>query len=124
MKHARTALALLAAGVITQFLWLHVPEAMQGRVWNASQSLLIVALLCIVSIPYGWPVRLVALLVGSWQLLTAGCAIAYLWHPQVGRIARSLDYPLGMAALAASVGLAWLIYRESHHGRPHIGDGR
>ena len=110
MKHCRTALLLLAAGVATQFLWLHVPPEMQGRVWNASQSLFCVALLFFVAVAYSWPVRIVAGLLGAWQLLTAGCSLAYLWHPFTGRCTGSLDYPLGLVALCASVGLAWLLY--------------
>lgn len=110
-RHACWALVLLAASCLLQFAWLHVPAAMQGRVWNASQSLLAVFLLLMISVAYGWPVRVVCALAAAWQMKTAGCSIAYLWRPYTGRCAGELEIPLGMAALCASVGLAWLIYR-------------
>ena len=114
-KHACWALVLLAAAALCQFAWLHVPQALQGRVWNLSQCVLTLFVLGMVSLAYGWPVRVVCALVAAWQLKTAGCVIAYLWQPYTGRCAGQLEYPLGMAALAASVGLAWLIYRGGRH---------
>ena len=109
-RDAGWALAILAACTAGHFGWLHAPQAMQGRVWSASQALLIAFLLLAAARRYDWTVRVVAVVAATWQLLTAGCAIAYLWRPFSGECTGSLDYPLGLMALAASVGLAWLFY--------------
>jgi len=110
------ALALLAASSLTHFAWLHFPAAMQGRAWNASQALMLAFLYLMAARRYDWTVKAVAVLASTWQLLTAGCSIAYLLRPFAGECSGRLDYPLGMAALCASVGLAWLIYRGGRDG--------
>ena len=109
------ALYLLAAGALAHFAWLHAPTQAQGRVWNVSQGLLLAFALVLVARRYDWTVRIAAGLIWTWQILTAGCTLAYLWRPYAGECTGSLDYPLGMAALAASVGLAWLFYRGGRH---------
>lgn len=114
-RDARWALALLAMACVMHFGWMQAPAAMQSRVWAASQSLLVSFLLLMAARRYDWSVRVVAVLASTWQLLTAGCYLAYLWRPFTGECAGALDYPLAMVALAASVGLAWLIYRGGCH---------
>lgn len=103
--HLAEAAALLLAGGLAQFAWKHAPPDAQADVWNVSQALLVLVLLA------GWAVRyrarlLLAVvgLLAVWQLLTAGCSLAWLvqpWPVRPGQEACSaaLDLPLGAVGL-------------------------
>lgn len=122
MSKSAGALLLLAAGVAAQFLWRSAPASVSADVWNASQAALVVALLCVViaSVQSG-AVRFVCLLLGSWQLMTAGCSVLYLirpWSviPGQAQCSAALDLPLGAISGLFALLLAWRIYREREDG--------
>lgn len=100
-QYRGAAVALLLVGGLAQFGWHHAPAAAQADVWNASQALLVLVLLAMVVNAYrsAWTWAAAALL-GAWQLLTAGCSLAYLWKPwpvEPGQeqCSAALNVPLG-----------------------------
>ena len=122
MSKSAGALALLAAGVAAQYVWRTVPANASADVWNASQAALVVVLLCVViaSVRSG-AVRFVCLLLGTWQLMTAGCSVLYLirpWPvaPGQAQCSAALDLPLGAISGLLALLLAWRIYRDREDG--------
>lgn len=107
-KYRGVAVALLLVGGLAQFAWPHAPADAQADVWNASQALLVLMLLALVANAYrsAWAWSAAALL-GGWQMLTAGCSLAYLarpWpvEPTQEQCSAALNVPLG------AIG-AWLL---------------
>ncbi len=102
------AVALLLVGGVAQFAWHHAPEQAQADVWNVSQAMLVLFLLAAFASAYRsvWTWSAAALL-GSWQLLTVACSLAYLlrpWQVRPGeeQCSAALNVPFG------AIG-AWLL---------------
>lgn len=111
------AMTLLLVGGLAQFAWRHVDPEAQADVWNASQALLVLLLLALTVNAYrsAW-VTAAAALLGCWQMLTAGCSMAWLWkpwtvHPGQEQCSAALNVPLGavgawlLLLLAAGLGM-------------------
>lgn len=107
-QYRGAAVALLLVGGLAQFGWHHAPEQAQADVWNASQALLVLVLLAMVASAYrsAWTWAAAALM-GAWQLMTAGCSLAFMvkpWPVEPGgeQCSAALNVPLG------AIG-AWLL---------------
>lgn len=98
------AAVLLSTGTTAQFAWRFVPTEHQADAWNISQATFVLALLGIVAATYRDPlVWRVCALAGAWQLLTAGCSLAYIVSPWAvlpgqGQCAAGLKLPLGIVS--------------------------
>ena len=118
MKHGGEALALLLVGALAQFAWKWAPPAAQGDVWNINQALLAAMLLAMVGTAYpARHVRAVCALLMAWQVLTAGCSLAWLvapWPvlPGQGQCSAALDWPLGLASAWLVAMLALRLHRD------------
>jgi len=116
------AAALLLLGALAHYGWKWVPPHAQADVWNASQALLLLALLGMLAATQRHPhLRLVCALLASGQVLAAGCSLAWLWQPWPvlpgqGQCSAALDVPLALIGL-------WLVALVALHINPRK-DGR
>lgn len=122
--HLGTALALLVAGVAAQFLWHAAPVDLQADAWNASTAALALVLIGFLALAYpARAVREVLALLAGWQIMTAGCSLAYIVSPFVvqegdGQCSAALNLPLGAISGLLAILLAWRLYEwKDPHGR-------
>lgn len=119
------ALALLIVGNSAQFLWRAAPAELQGDAWNALQALFNLSLLGLIALIYqrARAVVEVCALLASWQLMTAGCSLAFMVHPWTvqegaGQCSAALNLPLGAISGLVAIVLAWRLYEwRNRNGR-------
>jgi hypothetical protein len=104
-RYLPEASGLLLVGGVAQYAWKHVPPEHQADVWNVCQAVVILTLLALVLNAYRsvWVLASVAL-VGSWQAMTVGCSLAWLYRPWPispgqEQCSARLDIPLGAIGL-------------------------
>lgn len=108
---------LLAGGVAAHFVWRLASTDLQGQAWNASGAAQTLVLLALVANAYrARPVLWVCGLLGAWQLMVAGCSLAYMaapWPiaPGQAQCSAALDMPLGLASLWVASLLAARLWR-------------
>lgn len=125
LRYVGLALLLLVCGTAAQFVWRAAPVQDQGDAWNASQAALILLLLVLVVNAYRHRAVIeVSALLAAWQIMTAGCSLAWLWYPWTvqegdGQCSSALDLPLGATSGLLALVLAWRLYewKTNHHGR-------
>lgn len=106
---------MLLLGAVAHFAWKWAPPEAQADVWNASQALLVLALLTATAVHHP-RLRAVCALLACGQALTAGCSIAWLaqpWEvlPGQAQCTALLDAPLGTIGLWLT---AMMALRVSH----------
>jgi hypothetical protein len=114
VKYGNAALLLLIAGMLAQFSWQWAPREIevQGQVWNAQRSVLV--LLCFGMLANAYRSRAVLLVLGMlavFEVLTFGCSLWWLADPLrqvVGeeQCSARFNMPLGLFGLAAGLVLA------------------
>lgn len=108
---------LLAAGVAAHFAWKAVQVDLQGQAWNASGAAQQLLLLALVANAYrARAVLWVCGLLAMWQLMVAGCSLAYMaapWpiKPGQAQCSAALDVPLGLVSLWVASLLAARLWR-------------
>ncbi len=101
-RHAWTALALMVFGGGAQFAWMAFPAEHQADVNNASRAALTLAAIGLVANAYrGRLVWTACVLVGTWQVMIAGCSIWWIAAPWVkvqgqGQCSTATGLPLGL----------------------------
>lgn len=108
------ALVLMIVGCAAAYGWQVAPQEQIAMVWNASGALYRLFLLAVIAL-LAWrrSVTLVALLLGVFDLMVAGCSVLYLiepWPilPTDERCSARLNFPLGV--LCAVVALALTVH--------------
>lgn len=114
MRHARSAALLLSAGLLAAYAWQlgDFTPAVRGQVWNVSGAGLRLVLLGFVAVAYpSRSMRAVCALLATFDVMVAGCGVAFLWRPWPivpgQSCAAQLHLPLGV--LGALAGLALMV---------------
>lgn len=123
MKHASTALALVAIGVVHGVAWKLATTEYGPIVWNTTGSLFRAALLCFIGLAYrSKTIWLAVVLLAGFELQTASCSIWYLIDPWLMRpgdemCSVKLHFPVGLVSLWAALIIVKII-RDERNAKP------
>lgn len=119
MRHRCTAFALLLLGLFVAFVWTipnhlwPLDREMVGQVWNASGAVLRIGTFLLLIVAYRtWEMVAVCCLLMTFDLMVAGCSLAFLYSPWVidpsqEACSQRLHIPLGI--VGALIGLLLLL---------------
>lgn len=121
-QERRLALGLLAAFMVSQFVWPALPDWKQFAGWTVSLSAFCALLLGVVAAAHRKCREIVAVcaLAGACQILSYGCSAAWLFAPwdtrAQDRCSAALNLPVGVIAALLGLVLAWWLYVGGRDG--------